>query len=95
MVEQFGLDGIDMDWEYPTSSSANISSSPDDTQNFTLLMRDIREVIGKDKLLTFASVNSAKYVDFVAVEPYVDFVNIMTYDMALPRFTTRAFTVPI
>ncbi|MDI9522527.1 MAG: glycoside hydrolase family 18 protein, partial [Bacteroidota bacterium] len=86
VVEQFGLDGIDMDWEYPTSSSANISSSPDDTQNFTLLMRDIREVIGKDKLLTFASVNSAKYVDFVAVEPYVDFVNIMTYDMALPPF---------
>lgn len=86
VVEQFGLDGIDMDWEYPTSSSANISSSPEDTENFTLLMRDIREVIGKDKLLTFASAANANYVDFKAVDPYVDFVNIMTYDMARPPF---------
>jgi chitinase len=86
VVEQFGLDGIDMDWEYPTNSSANISSSPDDTRNFTLLMQDIRKVIGPEKLLTFASAANARYVDFKAVEPYVNFVNIMTYDMARPPF---------
>ena len=81
VVRKFGLDGIDMDWEYPGSSAAGISSSPEDTENFTLLMRDIRKAIGKDKLLTFASAANAGYVDFKAVEPYVDFVNIMTYDM--------------
>jgi len=81
VVQEFGLDGIDMDWEYPTSSAAIISSSPEDTENFTLLMRDIRKAIGKDKLLTFASAANAGYVDFKAVEPYVDFVNIMTYDI--------------
>ena len=37
IVEEFGLDGIDMDWEYPSSSEAGISSSPDDIDNFTLL----------------------------------------------------------
>jgi len=82
VVKEFGLDGIDMDWEYPTSSSAGISSSPADMENFTLLMRDIRQAIGKDKLLTFASAASARYVDFKAVEPYIDFVNIMTYDIS-------------
>ena len=51
-IEQFHLDGIDIDWEYPTSSAAGISSSPDDTQNYTLLMRDLRKAIGPDKLLT-------------------------------------------
>ena len=86
VVQTFGLDGIDMDWEYPTSSQSGISSSPHDMDNFTLLMRDIREAIGSEKLLTFASAANAHYVDFKAVDPYVDFVNIMTYDMANPPF---------
>ena len=86
VVDQFNLDGIDLDWEYPTSSSSGISSSPEDKNNFTLLMRDIRNTIGKDKLLTFASASNARYVDFQAVNPYIDFVNIMTYDMGNPPY---------
>ena len=82
VVKEFGLDGIDIDWEYPTSSAANISSSPDDTDNYTLLMRDIRQAIGKHKLLTLASVASAKYVNFREILNDIDFVNIMSYDMA-------------
>lgn len=82
VVEEFGLDGIDIDWEYPTSSAAGISYSPEDTGNFTMLMKDLRQVLGDGMLLTFASAASAEYVDFTAVEPYVDFVNIMAYDMA-------------
>lgn len=82
VVEEFGLDGIDIDWEYPTSSAAGISYSPEDTGNFTMLMKDLRKVLGDGLLLTFASAASAEYVDFTAVEPYVDFVNIMAYDMA-------------
>ena len=84
VVEEFGLDGVDMDWEYPTSTAGNISASPEDTQNFTALMIEIRKAIGNDKLLTFASVATAEYVDFKAIEPYIDFVNIMAYDMAVP-----------
>jgi chitinase len=86
VVVEFGLDGIDMDWEYPTSSAAKISSSPDDTENFTLLMRDIRMAIGNGKLLTFASAATAQYVNFKDIDRYVDFVNIMTYDMANPPY---------
>ena len=86
VVEQFGLDGIDLDWEYPTSSAAGISASPDDTENFTQLMRDIRQAIGPDRLLTLASVAGAAYIDFRAIDPYVDFVNIMAYDMARPPY---------
>ena len=82
VVKEFALDGIDIDWEYPPSSMANISSSPDDTENFTLLMQDIRAAIGNEKELTLATVASARYIDFKAILPSVDFVNIMAYDMA-------------
>ncbi len=84
VVEEFGLDGIDIDWEYPTSSLAKISASPDDTDNFTLLMKDIRDAIGPHKLLTLASVASGEYINFKDIMPYVDFVNIMAYDMGMP-----------
>lgn len=86
VVDQYNLDGIDLDWEYPTSSMAGISSSPDDTENFTLLMRDIRASIGDDKLLTLASASNAEYIDFRAIDKYIDFVNIMTYDMGRPPY---------
>jgi chitinase len=84
IIREFNLDGIDIDWEYPTSSMAKISSSPDDTKNFTRLMSAIREAIGNDHLLTLATVAHAKYIDFRAIDPYVDFINIMAYDMASP-----------
>lgn len=84
VIDEYGLDGIDIDWEFPTSSSAGISSSPDDTSNYNLMMRDIRNAIGYDKLLTLASVCSGDYIDFKGVLPYIDFVNIMAYDMENP-----------
>jgi chitinase len=86
VVNLFGLDGIDIDWEYPTSSAGNISSSPEDTGNFTLLMQDIRKAIGRKKLLTLATVASGKYIAFSDINPVVDFVNIMTYDSGNPPF---------
>lgn len=86
IVEQFKLDGIDIDWEYPTSSAGGISSSPADTENFTLLMHDIRSAIGKGKLLTLASAANGKYIAFRDIASTVDFVNIMTYDSGNPPY---------
>ena len=83
-VQQYGLDGIDIDWEYPTSNAAGISCSPNDTQNFTLLMKDLRETLGNDRLLTMASASNAKYVNFKDAIQYMNFVNVMTYDMGDP-----------
>ncbi|WEK20119.1 MAG: glycoside hydrolase family 18 protein [Candidatus Pedobacter colombiensis] len=84
IINEYKLDGIDIDWEYPTSAAAKISSSPEDTQNYNLMMKAIRSKIGTTKLLTLASVADAKYIDFKTIEPLVDFVNIMTYDMGNP-----------
>lgn len=86
IVKEYNIDGIDLDWEYPTSSAAGISSSPNDKDNFTSLIKELRETMGNDKLLTLASAYSARYYDFPAIEPYIDFVNIMTYDMGRPPY---------
>ena len=85
IVDDYGLDGIDIDWEYPTQSSAGISSSPHDTKNFTLLMRDLRQQL-TDKLLTCATVASAEYIDLRSCIQYLDLVNVMSYDMGNPPY---------
>lgn len=84
ITDEFGLDGIDMDWEYPSSSSSGIASKPEDVDNFTKLMRELREALGKKRLVTFATSARARHIDFPAVMPYCDFVNIMAYDMGRP-----------
>lgn len=80
-VKRFHLDGIDIDWEYPGSDVAGISAAPTDRENYTLLMRDLREALGDDLILSQATVASCKYIDYAAVDKYVDYTNVMTYDM--------------
>ena len=82
-VAQHNLDGIDIDWEYPTKGEgAKISYSPDDTKNYTLMMRDLRDALGPDKLLTLATVWTGQFIDFKDIMPYINYVNIMSYDMS-------------
>lgn len=85
VVDTFGLDGIDIDWEYPTQSSAGISSSPADIRNYSLLMRDLRLQLD-DKLLTCATVANGDYIDFKSCIGYIDMVNVMSYDMGNPPY---------
>ncbi|MGY3054612.1 chitinase [Pedobacter sp. UYEF25] len=86
VVDEFLLDGIDIDWEYPTADYAGIVANPDDTKNFTTMMRAIRKELGADKLLTLATIANARYINFAKIINDVDFVNIMAYDMASPPF---------
>lgn len=86
VVDEFLLDGIDIDWEYPTADYAGITANPNDTDNFTKLMKAIRQEIGGEKLLTLATVANAQYINFKNIIDDVDFVNIMAYDMASDSF---------
>ncbi len=81
VVDEFKLDGIDIDWEYPGEDVAKISASENDIANYTLLMRDIRAAIGPDKLLTHATAGSGKFYDFPALDQYIDWTNVMSYDL--------------
>ncbi len=86
LVDRLGLDGIDIDWEYPGSSAAGISSSRADKNNFSLLMRDLRQALGEDNLLTMAAPATVGFYEFRDVIPYVDFINVMAYDLNRPPY---------
>lgn len=84
-VRSYGLDGIDIDWEYPgTPTSENISYSANDDKNFTKLIKDLRATLGADRIVSMASSSSARYVIFRDFIDYMDWVNLMTYDMGDP-----------
>ena len=72
-VDEYQLDGVDMDWEYPDPGPSS--------QNFLALIRELRAAL-PDKLLTTAVVAYGdEYGLGVPVETFelFDFVNIMTY----------------
>ena len=85
-LDNYGLDGVDIDWEYPTYSAEGTGADPSDTKNFNLVLAELRETIGTGKIISFASSSSAKYVDWATAIKYIDYVNVMTYDMgAAPK----------
>ena len=90
-VQQYKLDGIDIDWEYPNQIGAGNTHRVEDIENFTLLMKATREELNeleqrenKDHLLlTIATGADSAYVSNTKlgeVAEYLDFINIMTYD---------------
>lgn len=81
--EQYGLDGVDVDWEYPCSSQAEIASSPRDKENFTLLLQSLREALGP-RILSIAAGAGEYFVEGTEMERVariVDYVQLMTYDL--------------
>ena len=89
MVERIGLDGLDLDWEYPTIGSAGIDYAPEDKENFTLLLASLRKALtdrfADYKMLTIAAGAGKYYLDAVEIEkivPLLDYISLMTYDMA-------------
>ena len=81
-IKKHQLDGVDIDWEYPTQSADNETGcDPNDTKNFNLVLKELRDTLGTSKIISFASSSSAKYVDWKTAMKYLDYVNVMTYDM--------------
>ena len=82
-------DGIDIDWEYPGHHESGIASSPDDRRNFTLLLQAVRASLDaagarehRRYTLSIAVADGpfVSGIDIAAVNRYVDWFNLMTYD---------------
>ncbi|WP_196209720.1 glycoside hydrolase family 18 protein [Citrobacter sp. Res13-Sevr-PEB04-36] len=87
IVKKYNLDGIDLDWEYPVNGAWGlVESQPADRDNFTALLKELRSAMGPQKLVTIAvgaNADSPKsWVDVKAIAPLLDYINLMTYDMA-------------
>ncbi|WP_282018374.1 glycoside hydrolase family 18 protein [Salegentibacter mishustinae] len=89
-LQKHKIDGIDLDWEYPGQPGAGNIHSPNDKENFTAILKLFRkklDSIGKidnrNYLLTIATAANEEYlkhVELVKIYPYLDFINIMSYD---------------
>jgi chitinase len=81
-LQKYGFDGIDIDYEYPTAEDRG--GSPDDTENFLQLVREMRDALGENYLITIAAPASFWYLRHFKIgdmSEYLDFINVMTYDI--------------
>lgn len=84
--KKYNVDGIDLDWEYPTIEGfPGHKYQAADKDNFTALVKTLRQEMGNRYILTFAAGGFEKFleesVDWKAIMPHLDFVNLMTYDL--------------
>uniref|UniRef100_A0A182NGV2 GH18 domain-containing protein n=1 Tax=Anopheles dirus TaxID=7168 RepID=A0A182NGV2_9DIPT len=80
-IKQYGFDGLDLDWEYPTQRGGK----PVDRENFVALVRELSQVFRKNNLLLTSAIGAGKDTidsayDVKALSKYLDFLHIMCYD---------------
>ncbi|MCW8125556.1 glycoside hydrolase family 18 protein [Microbulbifer halophilus] len=85
-LEEYGGDGIDLDWEYPAiEGHPGHPYSAEDRDNFTALVRELRRAFGERYLLSFAAGGFDRFlrtsIDWQRVMPLVNNVNLMSYDL--------------
>ena len=89
ICQLYDIDGFDIDWEYPTYAAKDgdyvNGASPADYENFVTLFKEMREAM-PDKILSYAASDSGKYTDNFGVLPYIDYINVMTYDQGNPPY---------
>ncbi len=89
-LAQYDLDGLDIDWEYPGLPGAGHPFRAEDKQNFTALVKELRERFDAETRKTgrrlYLTIAMGAGDDVIAqtemrkVQKYVDTVNLMTYD---------------
>ena len=89
LLRRFDLDGLDIDWEYPTLPGPGIGHSPADRDNFSRLLEELRATLDalgrkhrRNYLLTIAAADgeAARGLDLPRIAQALDWINLMTYD---------------
>ena len=95
VLDDYALDGVDIDWEYPCSGEAGIDFDPSDKQNFTFLLESMRQAAGPNRIVSIAAGGGDYFIrdtEMDKVAAICDYVQIMTYDLNCFTHTTRHHT---
>jgi chitinase len=86
LTNYFHTDGIDLDWEFPS-----LAAYPDhpfkveDKVNFTSLIKTLRRKLGNTKEISVICAGVSPFLegslDLPDIAPFVDRINLMTYDL--------------
>lgn len=100
LSQYFGTDGVDLDWEYPAIPGyPGHKNQPEDKQNFTSLVKQLRKTLGRQYEISFAAGGFNQYIDqaveWKKVMKKVDYVNLMTYDLVSGFSTTTGHHTPL
>ncbi len=89
-LRRYHLDGLDIDWEYPGQKGLNNTFRPEDRENSTALLAEMRAALdqagkadGKRYLLTMATQAADEWLvhtEMGKAQAYLDFINLMAYD---------------
>ncbi len=93
-VNKYNLDGLDIDWEYPGMTGNNNRFRPEDKQNYTLVLKELRQRFDHEEkklhrhlvisIASGASTDFLEHTEMTKVQRYVDTINLMSYDYYVP-----------
>ncbi|OKL59468.1 hypothetical protein UA08_05106 [Talaromyces atroroseus] len=80
LVDQFGLDGIDIDWEHPSNSQQG--------QDYIYLLSQLRAVLPSPRYSLTSAVPAGewalKHINLPVAQQYLDLFMVMCYDFSGP-----------
>lgn len=86
LANTYQTDGLDLDWEYPAIEGyPGHQFLPEDKQNFTALVKELRQTLGNQQIISFAAGGFNTFleqsIEWDKAMPYLDMVNVMSYDL--------------
>ena len=95
LVEKYNLDGLDIDWEAISSTLKPIASQVNALVTELRAEMNLRQAEGGSPYLITMAVPASSYgtasdrFDFVTLNQYVDYINIMSYDLNKSDITSH------
>ncbi len=100
LTDYFNTDGIDIDWEYPgISGHPGHPYAKEDKRNFTLLLKQLRKALGRQKEISFAAGGFNTFIDssvqWKKAMRVADKVYVMSYDLVHGYSTVSGHHTPL